>query len=102
MHVKRQIVMVRAMCLGVPRETAAHTRHVGVETLHGLIQTMLGATAHHYIGMLQLLMVTLQALANNHHNRLLNTHPSGGKELKNWAEGRVCQPMIVRKTEAAV
>ena len=82
MHVKHETVMVRAMCSALPRETAAHTRHAGVETLHGLIQTVLGATAHHDIGMSQLLMVTLQELANNHHNRRLNARPSGGKGLK--------------------
>ena len=37
MHVKQEPVMVRAMCSAVPRETTAHTRHVGVETLQGLI-----------------------------------------------------------------
>ena len=82
MHVKHEPVMVCAMCSAVPRETAAHTRDVGVETLHALIQTVLGATAHHGIGMSQLLVVTLQELANNHHNRRLNAHPSGGKGLK--------------------
>ena len=43
---------------------------------------MLGAAAHHDIGMPQLLMVTLQELANKHHNRRLNAHPSGGKGVK--------------------
>ena len=40
---------------------------------------MLGATAHHDIATSQLLMVTLQVLANNHHNHRLNAHRSGGK-----------------------
>ena len=82
MHVKHELVMLRAMCSAVPRETAAHTKHAGVETLHGLIQTVLGAMAHHDIGMSQLLMITLQKLTNNHHNSRLNAHPSGGNGLK--------------------
>ena len=81
-HVKHKPVVIYTMCWAVPREAAAHIGHVGVKTLHGLIQAVLGAAADHDIGMPQLLMITFQILTNNYHSRRLNTHPPGGKGLK--------------------
>ena len=59
MHAKLEPVVIRAMCPEVPRKTAAHTRHVEVKTLHNLVQTMLGATADHDIGMSRPFVITL-------------------------------------------
>ena len=80
-HVKQRVVIC-AMQSAVPRETAAHTGHAGVKTLHSFIQAVLSAAADHDMGMSQLLVITLQTVADNHHSRRIDTHPPGGKGLK--------------------
>ena len=82
LHVLYKPVVVRVVDPAINGKAAANKRHIRVEALHCLVQTVLVAVPNHVIRVAQLLLIGLQKLTNDGNYSRFDPHLAGGQGLE--------------------